>query len=108
MADPREGDLPDIGLVTLEDPETGGQLLVDTGDAGLRARYRAAATAQAERLASDLAAWGVDLLTVRTDESLLPALARFLATRRHRRGRPGPTSGLGPSGLRPSGLRPTG
>ena len=103
VADPREADLPDVGLVTLEDPETGGQLLVDTGDAGLRARYRVAATAQAERLAGDLTARGVDLQTVRTDEPLLPALARFLATRRHRRGRPGPTTGLPPSGLRPTG-----
>ena len=51
LEDPREVDMPDIGVVTFEDPETGAQLTVDTGDARLRERFRAAAeqTVHADR-----------------------------------------------------------
>ena len=40
LDDPRESELPDVGLLELEDAETGEALVVDTGDAHLRARLR--------------------------------------------------------------------
>ena len=43
VTDPREHELPDIGLIELEDSETGEQILVDTSDSGLRERYATAA-----------------------------------------------------------------
>jgi uncharacterized protein (DUF58 family) len=82
LRDPREAELPDVGLVAFEDPETGEQLLVDTGDRALRERFRRAAQAQAERLRADLAACGVDQLVLGTDQELLPTLVRFLERRR--------------------------
>lgn len=85
LTDPRERELPDIGLVTLEDPETGAQLVVDTGDRRLRERFRAAAQEQARRLRDELRACGVDLLELDTAEALLPRLRRFLELRRQRR-----------------------
>ena len=85
LHDPREGELPDVGIVTLEDPETGRQLVVDTHDRRLRERYRQAARVQADRLVADLAACGVDLLPLGTDAGLLPALVRFLDARSARR-----------------------
>lgn len=86
LRDPREGALPDVGLVTFEDPETGAQLQVDTADRRLRERFAAAARAQVERLHADLAGCGVETLVLGTDEPVLPAFARFLGLRRLRRG----------------------
>jgi uncharacterized protein (DUF58 family) len=85
LTDPRETELPDVGLITLEDPETGVQLTVDTSDRGLRRRFADAAAAQSERIRTDLNAVGVDQLVVGTDSGLLPALVRFLQARRRRR-----------------------
>jgi uncharacterized protein (DUF58 family) len=88
LRDPREAELPDIGLVTLEDPETGEQLTVDTGSRALRRRFAEAARMQAERTRADLAVAGVEQLTISTDDDLLPALVRFLQARRARRAVP--------------------
>jgi uncharacterized protein (DUF58 family) len=85
LTDPREVDLPDVGLVALEDPETEQQLLVDTGDWRLRERFAAAAEAQAEGLRQDVVRHGAELLVLSTAEELLPALRQFLAARRLRR-----------------------
>jgi uncharacterized protein (DUF58 family) len=85
LHDPRERELPDVGLITLEDPETDNQLLVNTSDRRLRERYRQAAAAQAERLQAELARSGIDQFELSTDADLLPALIRFVHTRRMRR-----------------------
>ena len=101
LRDPREAELPDVGLVTLEDPETGVQLLVNTGDRGLRKRFQAAAQAQAERIKADLAASGVDQVILSTDAALLPALVRYLNGRRLRR-----ATGAARAGLRRAASAP--
>lgn len=85
LSDPREAEIPDVGLLTLEDPETGAQLTVNTRDRKLRERFRAAAQAQAEHIRAGLVGGGVDHLALSTDAALLPALVRFLAARRLRR-----------------------
>jgi uncharacterized protein (DUF58 family) len=95
LRDARESNLPDVGVVTFEDPESGEQLTVDTGNRSLRERFRLAAATQAERINSILAGCGVDQVVLSTDEPMLPALATFLEARRRRRGarwagRPGP------------------
>jgi len=46
VSDPREGSIPDIGVVTFEDPETGAQITVDTSSRRLRARFEEAAKEQ--------------------------------------------------------------
>src|ERR1700736_5154066 len=43
VTDPREREIPNVGVVTFEDPESGQQILVDTGDARLRLRFESAA-----------------------------------------------------------------
>jgi uncharacterized protein (DUF58 family) len=88
LSDPRESELPPIGIVALEDPETGSQLTIDTHDHRVRARFRAAAEAQTARIESELARRGVDTLTLSTGTPILPALVQFLAARRLRRGQP--------------------
>ena len=56
--DRREADLPDVGLIELEDSETGEQLLVDTSDASFRRRYAAAAARRDEGLPGRIARAG--------------------------------------------------
>lgn len=84
LRDPREMELPDIGLITLEDPETGRQMTVDTADRKLRERFRQAAQHQADKLKADLAGCGVEQLTLNTAENLLLALVNFLESRQRR------------------------
>jgi uncharacterized protein (DUF58 family) len=86
LQDPREKNLPDVGVVTFEDAETGEQLTVDTGDHRLRERFSRAAAAQAQRIETTLTACGVDQVVLGTDAPMLPALASFLNARRRRRG----------------------
>lgn len=95
VGDPREAQLPDIGIVTFEDPETEAQLTLDTSDRRLRERFQRAAQAQAARIAAALTACGVDQLVLSTDEEVVPALVAFLRARRARAALPGrPTAGI--------------
>ena len=88
VKDPREGELPNMGIITLEDPETGQQLVVDTGDRKLRENFKAAAQAQHEKLEKEFKKSGVDRLVISTGDPLMPSLVKFLQARRfrHRRG----------------------
>jgi uncharacterized protein (DUF58 family) len=84
VLDPLELDLPDLGLLTMRDSETGEQLLVDTHDAGFRRRFvRIAAQREAE-LREGLAKSGVDALELATDGDLVDALVRFADMRKRR------------------------
>jgi uncharacterized protein (DUF58 family) len=82
--DPLEMDLPDIGLVTVEDAETGEQLVVDASDPGFRERYAVAAEQQEAQLLEQLAGCGADIVELATDDDLLDALMRFADLRRQR------------------------
>ena len=84
LFDPLEMALPEIGLVTVEDAETGEQLLIDSADPGFRARYEAVAQAREQELRDKLATSGVDTLELATDDDLLQALLRFADLRRQR------------------------
>jgi uncharacterized protein (DUF58 family) len=84
LYDPLEMDLPEIGLVTVEDAETGEQLFVDTSDPAFRARYAAEASAREAALRAALAHAGADTLELSTDADLLEAMLRFAALRRQR------------------------
>ncbi len=84
LFDPLEMELPDLGLLTMHDAETGEQLQVDTHDARFRARFAAAAAAREEVLLDALARAGVDTLELATDDELLDAILRFSDLRRQR------------------------
>jgi len=84
LLDPLELALPDIGLLTVEDAETGEQLQVDTQDAGFRGRFEAMAAAHETALRDQLQTAGVDVLELNTDDDLLAALLRYVALRRLR------------------------
>lgn len=85
LDDPREAELPDVGLVELEEAETGARYVVDTGDARVRtafAKQAAMARAARDRV---LRAADVDAVTIRTDRSYIDALMRFFRAREKRR-----------------------
>jgi uncharacterized protein (DUF58 family) len=84
IVDPRELELPDIGVVELVDPETGRTREVQTAHGSLRRRYAEAATAQRAAIAADVRKAGADHLRLRTDGDWLLDVVSFVAERRHR------------------------
>ena len=83
--DPREVELPDVGVVLVEDSETGEQLSVDTGDKKLRRRFSEAAHRRESDLIQTFKQAGVDQLSLSTEEDLVRAILRFAALRKHTR-----------------------
>jgi uncharacterized protein (DUF58 family) len=83
--DPREIELPDIGLVVMEDSETGEQLYVDTHDSQFRTRFAEAARQREQALAEGFKRAGVDVLSLSTEEDLVHAIVRFATLREQRR-----------------------
>jgi len=81
IADPREGEIPNIGVIHLEDPETGAQIEVDTTNRRLRERYRAAAQEQRRRLLADVRRAGATAMEVTTGEPVMTQLVSFLRRR---------------------------
>lgn len=85
LCDPRENELPDAGLLVVEDAETGELLSVDTSDPEFRRRFRAAADDRDAEIRSAAARAGVDLHTVSTEDDLVSVLVRIIELRRRRR-----------------------
>jgi len=85
IRDPREDELPQVGTLTLEDPETGRQIEIDTGRPKIREAFAAAAAGQRARVASAITGTGAAHLVVTTDRDWLADLLRFLERRRRRR-----------------------
>lgn len=82
--DPREVELPDAGLIVIEDAETGEQLTVDTSDIRFRSRFQEATRRHEVRLQDDLRKAGVDLFTLSTEEDLVSAIVRMATLRKKR------------------------
>jgi len=85
VSDPRELELPDLGVVTLEDVETGEQIEIDTSREATRESYRRAAERYQIMIAQCLRLGGTDRLELSTANPALPALVAFLSRRRARR-----------------------
>lgn len=84
IVDPREEELPDVGLLTLEDAETGEQIEINTSDRATRLGYlKAVEQRTAERL-RDFRRKRIDAISLKTDQDYLPALRTFFRTRERR------------------------
>jgi uncharacterized protein (DUF58 family) len=81
VVDPTELAIPDIGVVTFEDPETGEQLLVDTSDSRLRARFELAAAEQSKQISADLRRAHAAEFQITTSKAFLPQLVEYLRRR---------------------------
>jgi uncharacterized protein (DUF58 family) len=84
IADPREEELPAVGLLELEDAETGERLLLDTNSRKVRDAYAKAAAGRREALKQLTHAARIDLVDVTTDGAHLDALIRFFRLRERR------------------------
>jgi uncharacterized protein (DUF58 family) len=85
VVDPAELDLPDVGLILVEDAETGEQVLVDTSDPLLRGRLAAQVAARETELAEGMRRAGVDAHRITTDQDMLDALVGMVRTAGRRR-----------------------
>jgi len=81
IEDPRERILPDVGMLSLEDSETGEFIELDTADPGVRQLFSKRATDRVDRLVSDFRSEGVDTLQLKTGAPYLPVLQRFFKSR---------------------------
>ncbi len=86
--DPREVDLPDIGMVVIEDAETGEQLFVDTHDKKFRERFHTAAQKREQEINSTFKRAGVDVMSVSTEDDLVESILRFANLRKERKAHP--------------------
>lgn len=82
IIDPREMELPDVGLLTMVDPETGRRFEVQTSDRRLRQRYALAAAEHREHTKQAFRAAGVGHLILRTDRDWVRDVAAFAMARR--------------------------
>jgi uncharacterized protein (DUF58 family) len=85
VIDTADDELPDAGLVVVEDAETGEQLVIDSGDPLLRARVRAGAEERDARLAAGMRRAAVPLHRIDTSADLATALIEVIASTRRRR-----------------------
>jgi len=84
IQDERETALPNIGIITLEDAETGDQLEINTADRNVRSRFASLAEAQQSELTRVLRQNRIDRIDLRTGEDYLPALRTFFKNRERR------------------------
>jgi uncharacterized protein (DUF58 family) len=85
VEDPHEKELPNVGILALEDAETGEIVELDTASATVRRRFKEMSLARSRQLAIDLRSEGVDTLQLQTDLPYMPALQRFFKTRERKR-----------------------
>ena len=85
IADPAERHLPNVGLLSIQDPETGEIILFDTASHACRHAFEAAAQRRLDNLASSLRAIDVDQLLLQTDQDVTKTLIAFFKTRAHHR-----------------------
>ena len=84
ISDPAEAALPDAGLITLRDPETGETALINTGSKRLRERWRTDQEKQETYLSDLLKGAGVDMVTLSTNGPVVEPLTRLFDQRRRR------------------------
>jgi len=85
VSDPLEARLPNVGLIEIEDAETGGMVLVDTSSAAVRNQYERLGRDRAASLDRLFASMDVDHIPINTQEDYIRKLLRFFLAREHRR-----------------------
>ena len=85
VQDAREKVLPDVGIIALEDAESGEIVELDTASASVRQRFKEQSSQRDLQLVSDFRSEGIDTLQLQTDAPYMPALHRFFKTRERRR-----------------------
>ncbi len=84
VSDPRERELPDVGHITLEDAETGEQIMINTSAPDIRKKYKEINQQRQEQFNHLVRGAGIDLLELSTDVSYITPLIRFFGQRSRR------------------------
>ena len=84
VTDPREVAMPNIGLIELEDAETGQIVLIDTGSTAVRQRYGAIGQERSAELEEAFRSLGIDQIPVFTDQDYVKTLIAFFRRRERR------------------------
>lgn len=84
VSDPAEDALPDVGLITLRDPENGQMALFNFASQSIRERWRRYRKEQAAHLSDLVKRAGVDMVEISTDGPVVQPLTRLFDTRRKR------------------------
>jgi uncharacterized protein (DUF58 family) len=84
ITDPREISMPDVGLLELEDAETGEFVVIDTSDAVVRKMYEKHGKERADLLKKLFYSTGVDQIDIQTDQDYLQKIMRFFLEREKR------------------------
>ena len=84
LFDPLEAELPDLGLITMRDAESGEELLVDTSNAKFRQRFTQIAAQRETELRQTFSRAGVDTLELSTADDLVQSILRFTDMRKRR------------------------
>lgn len=82
--DEREKSLPDVGLLHVEDAETGQKRLIDTSDANIRSQYASYFESNKERFQKDFALAKSDTISISTEEDYIKAMQVFFKRRSKR------------------------
>lgn len=85
MTDRREREIPNIGIVELQDPETGKKIVVDTGSKKARQQFKAITSEHREKMANILTRCHVDFTNLDTGESYVNAIVNFFKQRQGRK-----------------------
>lgn len=85
VTDPAESDLPDVGLVEMEDPESHDLVLVDTSSASVRRQFAAKAAEEREELRKFFLKTGIDTMSVFTDKPYIDEVRALFKRRAHKR-----------------------
>jgi len=84
ISDPAEQELPNLGLITFKDPETGEVTLINTGSKNLRDRWRRSQQEKSIYLSDLLKRSGGDIVELHTNGPVVEPLMRLFDTRRRR------------------------
>ena len=84
VLDPRELELPNVGRVCLEDPETRQQVIVNTSNPDVRQAYAERVIQMQDDLTMTFRRNNVERIGIRTDSDYLPALKSYFRSRKRR------------------------
>jgi hypothetical protein len=86
IQDERERSVPNVGIITLEDAETGEQIEINTADRKTRTVFTDLVTEFETELSRTLRRNNIDTITLQTGRDYLPALRSFFKQRERRLG----------------------
>jgi hypothetical protein len=85
ITDPREASFENVGLIELEDTETGELVTIDTGSAAFRNEFAAKAREDLQHLTHDFRKIDLDFINIRSDQPYVVPLINFFRSREGRR-----------------------